>query len=98
MTVTRSESGDGELPETTLPKLRLDRSSEIDSTGCTSTLTAALTDVLGTDPLVQEAAGERPFRGRGATAVKSPAFAFGSLQPPASPSRPAVRRGAARGP
>jgi len=35
-TVTRSEIGAGVLPERIFPKLRLDRSSEIESTGCRS--------------------------------------------------------------
>src|SRR5260370_40140165 len=68
-TVTRSEIGVGVLPETTLPKLTLDRSSEIDRTGWTSTSTAAIIDTLGVEPAEHEADGERAWRGAGACAA-----------------------------
>src|SRR5438128_3158436 len=98
MTVTRSEIAVGALPETTLPKLRLVRSSEIDSTGCTSTSTAALADTLGGAPAEQDVAGDSALRGAGATAVKSVAFAFVSLQPPPARSAAVVLLSAGAGP
>jgi hypothetical protein len=97
-TVTRSEIGVGALPEMTLPKLRLERSSEIESVGCTSTSTAALADRLGVDPAEQEVDGERALRGTGATAVKSEAFAFVSLQPPPPRTAAIVLPSAGAGP
>src|SRR5258706_6400150 len=84
MTVTRSEIAVGVLPEGTLPKLRLDRSSAIDSTGWRSTSTAAFAEKLGVDPPEHGAAAERALCGAGATAEKSAAFAFVSVQPPAA--------------
>jgi len=98
MTVTRSEIDVGALPATTLPKLRLDRSSEIDSAGCTSTSTAALADRLGGDPAEQDVDGDPALRGTGATAVKSVAFAFVSLQPPPLRSAAVVLLSAGAGP
>ncbi len=98
MTVTRSEIGDGALPETTLPKLTLERSSEIESTGCTSMSTAALVDRLGVDPPEHAADGESALRGAGATAVKSVAFAFVSTHPPPPRTAAVVLLSAGAGP
>ena len=82
-TVTRSETGAGAAPAVVVPKLSVAFSSDSESAASTWTSTAAVCVALGpVGGVIEHAcAAEAEFRGAGAAAVKSAAFASRSEQP-----------------
>ena len=96
--VTRSDNGAGVSPARTLPKLRLERSSEIESIGATSTSTAALAAALAAGVAAHPAAAADELRGDGGALAKSVAFAFVSLQPEPARTAAVVALSAGAGP